>query len=115
MASSGLTWPRATATASLVHLAEVVHALGDTGWFVGVGAMMSITALACWGARRRLPRWIVAVGAASVLANALQFGWFADHLFGVFAGPGTVLQSAWLVAVARIGDSTQTDMEHRSR
>lgn len=94
--------------ADLVHLAEVVHAFGDTGWFVGVGALMAITALATWGARRRLPSWVVAAGAGSVLANALQFGWFADHVFGVFAGPGTALQSLWLVAVARYGKPSQS-------
>lgn len=89
---------------SLVHLAEVVHALGDTGWFVGVGALMAITALTTWRGRRILPRWAVAAGAGSVVANALQFGWFADHLFGVFAGPGTALQSVWLVAGVRPGN-----------
>ena len=88
----------------LARLAEVVHALGDTGWFVGVGALMAITALATWGGRRRLPGWVVAAGAGSVLANALQFAWFADHVFGVFAGPGTALQSVWLVAAVRGGD-----------
>lgn len=96
------------ALADLVYPAEVVHALGDTGWFVGVGAMMAITALATWAPRGRLPGWVIATGAASVLANALQFGWFADHVFGVFAGPGTALQSLWLVAVARHGNPSQT-------
>lgn len=96
------------ALADLVHLAEVVHALGDTGWFVGVGALMAITTLATWGARRRLPRWVVVAGAGSVLSNALQFGWFADHVFGIFAGPGTALQALWLVAVARSGNPSQS-------
>lgn len=86
---------------ALVHLAEVVHALGDTGWFVGVGALMAITTLGTWGARTRVRRLVTFVGAGSVLANGLQFGWFADHLFGVFAGPGTALQALWFVLVAR--------------
>lgn len=85
----------------LVHLAEVVHALGDTGWFVGVGSLMAITALVTWGGRARLARWVVWVGTGSVVANALQFAWFADHAFGVFAGPGTALQALWFVALAR--------------
>jgi hypothetical protein len=79
--------------------AAVVHAFGDTGWFIGVGALMAITAIVTWSGRHRLRRWIVAVGLGSLVANALQFAWFADHVFGVFAGPGTVLQAVWLVAV----------------
>ena len=29
----------------------------------------------------------------------LQFGWFVDHAFGLFAAPGTLLQAVWLGAV----------------
>ena len=79
--------------------AAVVHAFGDTGWFVGVGALMAITAIATWSSREQLPRWVIVIGAGSLVANALQFGWFADHFFGVFAGPGTFLQAAWFVVI----------------
>jgi hypothetical protein len=91
------------APAGLVEAAEVVHAVGDTWWFVAVGALMALTAVVC--ARdvahdrvsHRVPIWI---GALSVLANLAQFGWFVDHAFGVFAAPGTALQAAWFVAIA---------------
>ncbi len=81
---------------SLILDAELVHALADTCWFVGVGAMTAATALvsvATWGGRPVLAR----VGAAAVVANVLQFGWFFDHAFGLFAGPGTALQAIWFV------------------
>jgi len=81
----------------LVLDAELVHALGDTFWFVGVGAMTAATAVASfseWG-RDRLLTWL---GLGAVIANGLQFGWFIDHAFGVFAAPGTLLQAGWFAA-----------------
>ena len=88
----------------LVEAAELVHAVGDTWWFVGVGALMAVTALVCatdvrTGASRTLmaSTWI---GGFSVLANLAQFGWFFDHLFGAFAAPGTTLQALWFFALA---------------
>lgn len=83
---------------SVVLEAELVHALGDTCWFVGVAALAAVTAIGAWS-QRRVPgrgRWLGATGALAVACNLLQFGWFADHVFGVFAGPGTLLQAAWL-------------------
>jgi hypothetical protein len=91
------------APAGLVEAAEVVHAVGDTWWFVAVGALMALTAAVCARdaahdrVQHRVSIWI---GALSVLANLAQFGWFVDHAFGVFAGPGTALQAAWFVAIA---------------
>jgi hypothetical protein len=89
--------------AGLVEAAEVVHAVGDTWWFVGVGALMALTALVCaTDVARHQPqrRFTVWIGALSVVANLGQFGWFFDHAFGVFAAPGTVLQAAWFFAIA---------------
>jgi hypothetical protein len=86
----------------LVEAAEVVHAVGDTWWFVGVGGLTATTALVCAVdvRQRRGPAVIIWIGVASVLCNLAQFGWFADHFFGVFAAPGTLLQAAWFVAIA---------------
>ena len=87
----------------LVEAAEVVHALGDTCWFVGIGGLTATTALRVRGRRqtRGADRQVVIwIGVASVLCNLAQFGWFADHFFGVFAAPGTLLQAAWFVAIA---------------
>jgi hypothetical protein len=87
--------------AGLVEAAEVVHAVGDTWWFVAVGALTATTALvsAVDARRRRPPLAVIWIGVGSVLCNLAQFGWFADHAFGVFAAPGTFLQSAWFVAI----------------
>ena len=74
--------------------AELSHAIADTFWFVGVGALVASTALVTL-ARRRSDRHLAWVGAGAVVFNLLQFGWFFDHFFGVFAGPGTLLQAAW--------------------
>jgi hypothetical protein len=86
----------------LVEAAEVVHAIGDTWWFVGVGGLTATTALVCAvDARvRRRPQVVIWIGVAAVLCNLAQFGWFADHFFGVFAAPGTLLQAGWFVAIA---------------
>jgi hypothetical protein len=80
----------------LVRLGELVHAVGDTFWFVGVGALTATTAIVVT-AQWRAPhgRGLAATGAAAVACNLLQFGWFVDHFFGVFAAPGTLLQAAW--------------------
>ena len=90
-----------TLDGDLVRSAELVHALGDTCWFVGIGALTLatvVTSVAWWRApdgRRHVAR----LGLAAVLVDVLQFGWFADHVFGVFAAPGTLLQAAWFVVV----------------
>lgn len=87
----------------LVRLAELVHALGDTCWFVGVGALTAATAAVVimqWRQSDR-PRSLAVIGVAAVTCNLLQFGWFADHAFGVFAAPGTVLQAGWIVGAGR--------------
>jgi len=96
----------------LVRAATVLHALGDTAWFVGIGALIAVMAVcsAAWwragGARRRVA-WLGVVAAACGLA---QFGWFADHVFGVFAAPATLLQAAWFAAAATAGaGATTTD------
>ena len=44
---------------------------------------------------RRSDRRLAWVGAGAVVFNLLQFGWFFEHFFGVFAGPGTLLQAVW--------------------
>jgi hypothetical protein len=40
-------------------------------------------------------------GGLSVVCNLLQFGWFVDHVFGVFAAPGTLLQALWFAGTGR--------------
>lgn len=84
----------------LVTDAELLHALGDTFWFVGVGAMLAVTSIVSLGLwvgdeRGGHDRLVALLGAGAVIANLLQFGWFVDHVFGVFAAPGTLLQAAW--------------------
>jgi hypothetical protein len=83
---------------TLVLDAELTHAIADTFWFVGVGALLVATALVTL-ARARLERLLGWVGAGAVAFNLLQFGWFFDHVFGFFAGPGTALQAVWFVLV----------------
>jgi hypothetical protein len=83
---------------TLVLDAELTHALADTFWFVGVGALVAATALVTL-VRGRANRWLGWAGAGAVAFNLLQFGWFFDHLFGLFAGPGTALQAVWFVLV----------------
>jgi hypothetical protein len=83
----------------LVRTAELVHALGDTCWFVGIGALTVLTAVTSvvwWGGPLHRVAWL---GAAAVVVGVLQYGWFADRLFGVFAAPGAALQAAWFVVV----------------
>ena len=66
---------------ALVRDVELVHALGDTWWFVGIGALTALTALTSavwWGGPLRRIAWL---GAATVAVGLLQFGWFADHFF----------------------------------
>jgi hypothetical protein len=90
--------------ADLVRLAELVHALGDTCWFIGVAALIAVTAVAVG------PQWVASpagrrlavVGVVGVVCNVLQFGWFFDHAFGVFAGPGTLLQSVWIAGTGLV-------------
>jgi len=83
---------------TLVLDTELTHAIGDTFWFVGVGALVAATALVTLE-RGRSDRWLAWVGAGAVVFNLLQFGWFFDHVFGLFAGPGTALQAGWFVLV----------------
>jgi len=88
----------------LVRLTELTHALGDTCWFIGVGALSAATALVVASLWRQPDgaRWLVAVGAVAVGCNLLQFGWFADHAFGAFAAPGTLLQAGWLAGAGLV-------------
>ena len=83
---------------TLVLDAELSHAIADTFWFVGVGALVATTTLVTL-TRGRSDRLLAWVGAGAVVFNLLQFGWFFDHFFGVFAGPGTLLQAAWFAMV----------------
>lgn len=87
----------------LVLSTELVHALADTFWFVGVGALTATTAVVAAAQWRHSggQRTLAAIGAGAVACNLLQFGWFADHVFGVFAGPGALLQTLWLAGTGR--------------
>jgi hypothetical protein len=87
----------------LVRSATVVHALGDTCWFVGLGALSALTAVtsaAWWRSPSRPRRRTARLGAVAVVCGLLQFGWFVDHAFGLFATPGTLLQALWLGAAS---------------
>ena len=87
----------------LVRSARVVHALGDTTWFIGLGALTAMTAVCAvvwWRADDRGTRWRARLGAAAVAVGCLQYGWFVAHVLGLFAVPGALLQSLWFVAVA---------------
>jgi hypothetical protein len=85
--------------AGLVEASELLHALGDTWLFVGVGALTVLTAVvsALDAQLSRAMRWI---GLLSVVCNVAQFGWFVDEAFGVMAAPAIVLQAAWFFAIA---------------
>jgi hypothetical protein len=85
--------------AELVRLAEIVHALGDTCWFVGVAALMVLMLVVTVGGRDRLDRRVWWIGVAAIVCNLAQFGWFFAHALGLFAGPGAVLQAAWFAAL----------------
>ena len=87
----------------LVRSAEVLHALGDTTWFLGLGALTATTAVCAvvwWRADDRGTRWRARLGAAAVVVGCLQYGWFVAHVLGLFAAPGALLQALWFVAVA---------------
>jgi hypothetical protein len=86
----------------LVREATVVHALGDTTWFIGLGALTATTAvcsLAWWRSTDRRARATARLGAVTVVVGLLQYGWFFAHVLGFFAAPGALLQAAWFVAV----------------
>ena len=87
--------------ADLVLSAELVHALGDTCWFVGIGAVAAATAVTsmAWWHRAAPLRRLAHLGIAAVAVGLVQYGWFVDHVFGVFAAPGALLQAAWFVMV----------------
>lgn len=92
----------------LVRVTTVVHALGDTSWFVGLGALTTVTAVCSaqwWRAPEPSRRRLARLGALAVGCGLLQYGWFVDHAFGLFAAPGTLLQATWLAAVG----ATTTD------
>jgi hypothetical protein len=83
--------------------AEVLHALGDTTWFIGLGAVTATTAVCAvvwWRADDRGLRWRARLGVAAVIVGCLQYGWFVAHVLGLFAVPGALLQALWFVAVA---------------
>jgi hypothetical protein len=87
----------------LVRSAEVLHALGDTTWFIGLGAVTATTAVCAvvwWRADDRGLRWRARLGVAAVIVGCLQYGWFVAHVLGLFAVPGALLQALWFVAVA---------------
>jgi hypothetical protein len=48
-------------------------------------------------------------GGLSVVCNLLQFGWFVDHVFGVFAAPGTLLQALWFAGPAALAGASARD------
>jgi hypothetical protein len=86
----------------LVRSATVVHALGDTTWFIGLAALTTATAVCSivwWRADDATARFRARLGAAAVLVGLLQYGWFVAHVFGLFAVPGALLQAAWFVSV----------------
>jgi hypothetical protein len=86
----------------LVRDATVVHALGDTTWFIGLAALSAATAVCSivwWRAGDAAARFRAWLGAAAVLVGLLQYGWFVAHVLGLFAVPGALLQAAWFVAV----------------
>ncbi len=84
----------------LVRAAKVLHAVGDTTWFIGLGALTATTAV-CSAAWWRSPadRFRARLGAAAVVFGLLQYGWFVAHVLGFFAAPGALLQAAWFVAI----------------
>ena len=87
----------------LVRSAKVLHALGDTTWFIGLGAvtaMIAVCAAVWWRADDRGVRRLARLGAVAVVVGCLQYGWFFAHVLGLFAAPGAALQALWFVAVA---------------
>lgn len=87
----------------LVRSAKVLHALGDTTWFTGLGALTALTAVCAavwWRADDRGVRRRARLGALAVVVGCLQYGWFFAHVLGLFSAPGALLQALWFVAVA---------------
>jgi hypothetical protein len=86
----------------LVRAAKVLHALGDSAWFIGLAAITAATGVCSavwWRAADRAARFRARLGAAAVVAGLLQYGWFVFHVFGFFAAPAALLQAAWFVAI----------------
>jgi hypothetical protein len=76
---------------------ELVHALGDTWWFVAVAATAAATALLVGPIRRSpdLPGGLATVGVAAVVLDAVQLLWFFVPAAGA-AGPfGAVVHAVW--------------------
>jgi hypothetical protein len=83
--------------AVLVAETELVHAFGDTWWFVGVAATALATALLVGPIRRSpaLPAGLATVGLAAVVLDAVQLLWFFLPAAGT-AGPlGAILHAVW--------------------
>jgi hypothetical protein len=88
----------------LVRAATVLHAVGDTTWFIGLGALTAATAvcsLVWWRAGGTAGR-VARLGAVAVVIGLLQYGWFFAHVLGLFAVPGALLQAIWFVSVGAL-------------
>jgi hypothetical protein len=84
----------------LVRSAEVLHALGDTTWFVGLGALtaaIAVSSAVWWRDRDPRLRRLARLGVLTAAVSCLQYGWFAWSPLGLFALPGALLMAAWFV------------------
>ena len=91
------------ARGDVVRLAETVHALGDTSYFLGIAA----TAFAMVALRpairgsSRLPDGLATLGLVAAVAALAEFGWFLWPGFGFAAPVGVILQAAWFAWLGR--------------
>ena len=92
-----------TERATALHLAEVVHALGDTCYFVAV-ALTAVAMVAVSPTLRRspaFPRRLATLGLVTAVCEAAQFGWFLAPSLGYAAPLGLSLQAAWFCWLGR--------------
>ena len=78
---------------------ECIAVMGQAFQSISWEAIANVPSYGAWWRAGDARRVAARLGALAVAIDVLQFGWFADHVFGVFAAPGTLLQAAWFVVV----------------
>jgi hypothetical protein len=78
---------------------ELVHAIGDTFWFAGIGGL-ALAVLVLAGPIRRsphLPSGLAALGVVAAVCDGLALLWFFVPDIGFAGALGDVLHAAWFV------------------
>ncbi len=90
--------------ASAVHLAEILHALGDTTYYLGV-ASTALAMLALAPLVRRtgvLPSRLATLGVVAAVLQLVEFGYFLLPGLAWAAPVGVLLQAAWYVCLGSV-------------